>query len=101
MPIVAVTPLARQPLAQHRLALVGALLALGLRTTEELRELRITVTVRVLDIGLQTQRVAQALLGEPDQVVVLVRGAGDLPTLAARHRVTSFLSGGETRRPTL
>src|SRR4051812_43123670 len=81
-----------QPLGQHRLGLVGALLAFRLGTTEEPRELRVAVPVRILDVGLQAQCVAQALLGEPDQVVVLVLGTGDLPALAARHRAT-FLSG--------
>jgi hypothetical protein len=54
------------------LALLGALAALSLRAAEEVRELGIPVPLGVLDVGLESQRVREALLCEPDDVVVLV-----------------------------
>jgi hypothetical protein len=62
------------------LALVGALL----RAPEELREIGVAVALGVLGVLLEAQRVAQALLREPDDVVVLVLGAGDLPGLGRK-----------------
>src|SRR5215217_3304619 len=70
---------------QQRLALLGALAALALRAAEELRELVVAVALRIGGVLLHPQRVAQALLREPDQVVVLVLGASDLAALR-RHR---------------
>src|SRR5689334_230753 len=73
--------------AQERFALLAALLARGLSTPEEIGELTVAVTLRVLDVALQAQGVAQRLLREPDQVVVLVLGAGYLAgLLGAAHR---------------
>src|SRR4051812_23064249 len=65
------------------LALLAALAALCLGAAEEVRELGVPVAFGVLDVGLEPQRVAQALLCEPDQVVVLVLRAGDLAGLLA------------------
>jgi hypothetical protein len=55
----------RKPGLQERLALLGTLAALTLRSPEELGQLAVTSPFGVLDVGLQPQRVAQALLGEP------------------------------------
>ena len=73
--------LAGEPLGQELLALLGALAALALRTAEEVGELVVTVALGVLDVVLQAKRIAQLLLGEPDDVVVLVLRAGDLAGL--------------------
>jgi hypothetical protein len=62
-----------------------------LRLGEELGQLSVALPLRVLDIGLQPQRVVQAFLGEPDQVVILVGGPGDLAGLARRHVLTFLL----------
>src|SRR5215213_5237068 len=70
---------------EQRLALLGALAALALRAAEELCELVVAVALRIGPVLLHPQCVAQALLGEPDEVVVLVLRAGDLATLG-RHR---------------
>jgi hypothetical protein len=58
---------AGQALAQQLLALLATLPAGSLRALEELDQLRIAVALRVVDIGLQAQRVAQRLLDEPDE----------------------------------
>src|SRR5215216_2517287 len=71
----------------YRAELLGPLAALGLGPAEEVGQLRIPLTFGVLDIGLQAQGVAQAGLGEPDDVVVLVLGAGDVPGLVATGHV--------------
>src|ERR671914_2511878 len=83
---------AGEALAQHLLALLGSLAALALRAPEEIGELVVAVALRVLGVGLEPQDVRQALLGEPDDVVVLVLRAGDLAGLglAGRHRENSF-----------
>jgi len=65
-------PSARQSLAEQVLSLLGALAALRLRLPEEVSQLGVAVAIGVLDVGFQAQRIAQALLGEPDDVVVLV-----------------------------
>src|SRR5918998_2758698 len=70
---------------QQLLALLGAPTARLLRTAEEIRELGVPVALGVLPVRLESQHVAQALLGEPDDVVVLVLRAGDVAGLA-RHR---------------
>jgi hypothetical protein len=80
---------AGQPAPQQLLALLSALAALGLRLPEEVGELRIPLTLGVADVGLQPQHVAQAHLGEPDDVVVLVGGPGDRPAVAGRHHSSS------------
>jgi hypothetical protein len=74
-------------------------LRLSLRAAEEVRELRVAVTLRVLRVLLEAQSVAQTLLGEPDDVVVLVLGAGDLPGLLVG--MDALLSGrfATTRTP--
>src|SRR3954447_9664659 len=76
--------LALEAALQQLLALLGALLALVLGLAEELREIVVALALGVLDVALETQRVRQALLGEPDDVVVLVLGACDLSGLSPR-----------------
>src|ERR671930_553898 len=81
-------PLARsahEARSQELLPLLGALAALALSAAEEVRELRISVPLGVLDVRVEPQHVPQALLDEPDDVVVLVLGAGDLPGLLGRR----------------
>src|SRR5690606_24667232 len=63
--------------AEVVLALLGALAALGLGAAEEVGQLGVPRALGVVDVRLQAQRVAQALLDEPDQVVVLVLRPGD------------------------
>src|SRR4051794_16652329 len=74
--------LAAEAAREQLLALFSALAALTLRSAEEVGELGISVAVGVLDVDLEAESVAQARLGEPNQVVVLVLGAGDVPRLA-------------------
>src|SRR5215211_2441571 len=74
--------LASQPRPQQLLALLGALAALRLGLAKEFGQFGVALAFGVLDVGLQPQGVAQAGLGEPDDVVVLILGAGDLPGLA-------------------
>src|SRR3954451_16704413 len=85
-----------EPGCQELLALLGALLALRLCPAEEVGELLVTGPFRIADVGLQPQGVAQARLGEPDDVVVLVLSPGGLPGLLvglpAAHRVSPFRS---------
>jgi len=71
--------------AQHFLALLRALAALVLRATEEVGELLVALALRVLDVLLQPQHVVEALLGEPEDVVVLVLGPGDAAGLLRGH----------------
>src|SRR5919106_4277051 len=89
---------AGEPLAQHVLPLLGALAARILRPPEEVGELVVAVPLGVLGVGLEPQDVREALLGEPDDVVVLVLRAGDLAGLglAGRHRENSFRRGNVT-----
>jgi len=61
-----------QPCGQQLLALLGALLALGLSTPEEVGELIIASLFGIAAVLLQAQGVVQGCLGEPDDVVVLV-----------------------------
>jgi hypothetical protein len=78
--------------AEHELlALLGSLAALVLGPAEELGELHVAVALGISDVGLQAQGVLEALLGEPDQVVVPVLGAGDVPGLGVRHAHRSLL----------
>ena len=72
-------PLTRQTRAEKLLALLGAFATLGLSLPEQLRKLTVPVAFGVLDVGLQAKRVAKALLGKPDEVVVLVLGAVTCP----------------------
>src|SRR5699024_8396496 len=74
-----------QACGQQRLTLLGTLGALALGLGEELGELGVTVALGVLDVALQAHGVAQAGLGEPHEVVVLVLRAGDLTGFLARH----------------
>src|SRR5215213_8336082 len=69
---------AGEALAQQVLALLGAPAARFLGSPEEVGQIRVVLPLRVLDVGLESQDVAQALLDEPDDVVVLVLGACDL-----------------------
>src|SRR3954449_11001715 len=71
-----------QATLEQRLPSLGALAAVGLRLAEQLGDLRVTAPLGVLDVQLEAHRVAQAGLGVPDEVVVLVRGAGDVAGLA-------------------
>src|SRR5438094_9061488 len=84
-------PLSTEPLPQHLLAEVGALAAVGLCLAEEVRQLTVALPLRVLDVGLQPQRVVQALFGEPNEVVILVGRSGDMTGLASSHRFPPFL----------
>src|SRR5687767_9359759 len=68
-------------LRQQLLALLGALAAGALGAAEELGEIAVAVALCVLDVGLEPENVAQALLGEPDDVVVLVLGSRELSRL--------------------
>src|SRR5919109_4790257 len=85
-------PMSGKPLAQELLALLPALAAGALRAAEEVGELRVAGALGVLDVGLQAQRVAQRLLGEPDEVVVLVGGAGDFAAFGLRGHEWNLLS---------
>src|SRR5215213_5475027 len=64
--------LTRHALAQKVFPLLAALSTCSLRPAEEVQELRVTVALGIVDIGLEPQRVAQGLFDEPDEVVVLV-----------------------------
>src|SRR5688572_3759113 len=90
-----------QALLQQRLALLGALAARALGAAEELGEIVVAVALGVLDVLLEPERVAEALLGEPDDVVVLVLGAGDLTGLGGGCRLhgSPFVSGSRPRLP--
>src|SRR4051794_32491973 len=78
---VASSALAGQPRREELLAQFSALAALCLGLAEKLCELGVTVALCVGDVGLEPQRIAQRLLGEPDDVVVLVCDSGELPGL--------------------
>src|SRR5215207_10695790 len=78
--------LAGQTLAEQVLALLGALAARLLGALEEVRQLGVALALGVLLVGLEAQHVGQALLREPDDVVVLVLGAGDLTGLGLPGR---------------
>ena len=84
--------LTRQPRAEKLLALLGSLSTIRLSLAEQFRKLTVPVALGVLDVGVQAKRVAEALLGKPDEVVVLVPGAGDLPGLGAARHVPPFPS---------
>src|SRR5690606_35907597 len=55
--------------------------AVALRLAEQVGELGVAGLLRVGAVGLQSQGVGQALLREPDQVVVLVLRPGDPSTV--------------------
>src|SRR5215204_2631286 len=74
----------------HLLALLRALAALVLRLAKELRELVVALALGVLDVRLESQGVAEARLREPDDVVVLVLGAGDVTGLGGAHSAAPF-----------
>src|SRR5487761_213235 len=75
-----------KPRPEQLLTEVGALAAVGLRLAEQVRGLLVAVPLRVLNVGLQPQRVVQAGLGVPDEVVILVLGPGDVPGFGLGHR---------------
>src|SRR5688572_29261365 len=84
---------AGQTLAEQVLALLGALATRLLGALEEVGQLGVALALGILLVGLETQHVGQALLGEPDDVVVLVLGAGDLTGLglAGRHVLSPLI----------
>src|SRR3954453_13531806 len=85
-----------EPLREHLLAELAALAALRLGLAEQRRQLVVAIAFRVLDVLLEAQRVRQRLLGEPDQVVVLVLRARYLAgPLGAAH--AALLSLGLSR----
>src|SRR3954467_3770287 len=91
---------AGEALAEQLLALLAALAALALSAAEELGELAVAVALGILRVLLHAQGVAQALLCEPQEVVVLVLRAGDLPRLGlCGHRGSPSVDGhpGSTR----
>jgi hypothetical protein len=53
-------------------------LRVGLRLAEQFGHLAIAVTIGVLNVVLEPERVVEALFGEPNEVVILVFGAGHL-----------------------
>src|SRR3954452_22756020 len=91
---------ALQALLEHRLAHLGALAAVRLRLAEELGHLGVAGALGVLDVEVQAQSVAQAGLGVPDEVVVLVGRAGDVAALAghAAHQAAPRVPTNRTRR---
>src|SRR4051794_28553240 len=78
---------------EHGLSLLGALPAVALGLAEEVRQLAVAVAIGVLDVLLQAQHVAQAGFGEPDQVVVLVLGAGHASGVGGAAHVASCSRG--------
>src|SRR3954470_14360617 len=92
--MIGLTRSAAEPGLEQLLALLGALAAVCLCLAEQVDEFAVAIAVSVLDVGLQTKRIAQALLGEPDEVVVLVLRAGYLSGLlpATGSHVRSFPS---------
>lgn len=81
----------REPLREQLLPLLGTLAAVVLSASEELGELAVTFALGVGAVGLQTEDVVQARLGEPQDVVVLVGGAGDGAGIGRRsHRILLF-----------
>src|SRR3954468_378748 len=74
---------AAQPRLEQRLALLAALAARALGAAEEVSELVVARALGVLHVLLDPQHVAEALLREPDDVVVLVGRARDLARFAA------------------
>src|SRR3954451_1279743 len=93
-----------EPLREHLLAQLAALAALGLSLAEQRRQLVVPVALGILDVLLQAERVRQRLLGEPDQVVVLVLRARYLAGfLGAAHGalLSLGLSGSLPSAPTV
>src|SRR3954454_5133886 len=80
-----------EPALQKLLALLRALLARLLGLAEEIGQIVVAIALGVLDVGLEPQRIGEALLGEPDDVVVLVLRAGDVAGLSCccLHRCIS------------
>src|SRR5438067_8206567 len=94
------------PFAQKLRTLFGALTALSLGATEELGELLVFGALCVVDVDLQPEDIAEALLEEPDDVVVLVGGPRDTACLGVlslkrrtRHNCLSpqFVNGLRAR----
>src|SRR5215207_5663186 len=67
-----------------------------LRFPKEISEFTIASKRGVLDVGLQPQHVAQAGFGEPDDVVVLVFGPGDVAKLGVAGHVSPSASAPTT-----
>src|SRR5215218_1697606 len=74
-----------QPGAQQCLPLLGALPALALRAPEEVGQLGVAVALRVLHGRIEPEHGVEALLDEPDDVVILVLRAGDAAGFLAAH----------------
>src|SRR3954453_19723448 len=87
---------AGEPIAQEFFASFAALAALALGAAEELGELAVAVALGVLGVFLHAQGVAVTLLGEPQQVVVLCLGTGDLACLGLCGHRGSPSVGGHT-----
>src|SRR3954462_7547941 len=79
-----------EALRKHLLAHLAALAALGLCLAEQRGQLLVALSSGVLDVLLEAQRIRERLLGEPDQVVVLVLRAGDLTGLLCRRHGSSW-----------
>src|SRR4051812_36153220 len=77
---------AAQPRLEQCLALLAALAARARGGGKKVGELFAPGALGILHVLLEPQHVAEALLREPDDVVVLVRRAGDLARLSACHR---------------
>src|SRR3954447_11466455 len=82
-----------QALLQELLAPLTAAAARVLGALEELRELLVAVALGVLLVLREPERVAQRLLREPDQVVVLVLGPGDIARLVGHVALPPSLAG--------
>ena len=61
---------------QQGRALLGALPAVGLSTPEQIGGLVVAVLLGVVDVLLEPQRIVDAGLGLPQQVVIIVLGSG-------------------------
>jgi hypothetical protein len=74
-----------EPFGEELLAFVGAPAAGVLGSAEELGEVAVAALLGIRDVGLEPQGVAQRLLCEPNDVVVLVSGTSDLTAIALAH----------------
>src|SRR3954449_1843219 len=91
--------LSGEPLLERLLALLATAAARLLRPLEEVGQLGVAVPLRVLRVLLHPQRVAQALLGEPDEVVVLVLRPGYLAGLLRARLHLCLLVGLQSDVP--
>src|SRR5690625_4416542 len=76
----------------------GSLAAVRLRLEEEVGHLVVARALGIGDVLLQPQRVAQAGFGVPDEVVVLVFGAGHVTGFATRLSHDDSFASGVSRR---